>query len=503
MKCRSRLSLLPPLLVQSFFWVPAWAQGAKIFQWQFTNNAISQNLPSCQSFDITIKSYNTSEDHMGVGPYYMLAFPIGGTPTVQHIGDNISDLSWTVDQPPDSQLFLSVIDSNDTAGGVPPRLYNVVTGQSTSCIQDQDNNFTVSANVTDEIETCQPWGLRINGGTPPYNVSFMAINSLYVTNVTLGPVDDAFTYIDRADPGSQLIAGVSDLQGRWAHGSPAVRTTGSSDVSCVGLVSGGGTQAELDQEEKDREQAERDKEHKRTATILGCVLGLGIPLLLGIAGFFWWRRRRNGGAGGAVLDSPNLAPTAYYDSPRQTTQTSPTVTVGANKSHGSLGHGYTNNSQMYSPDSTASGASRFNEHGIAPHDAYAQSQGQTTHEQTSNAGSSHPGRNSGGTDPAAFPGFTSYSNSRRSAKAAEAALHAGGGEEMSAYHPSTSRQLPPEPNPGAYPMAPLGAAGAPGADGHPADEVIFQHRDAGPSQPIVRELPPPYIDRSDDNPHQA
>ena len=74
------------------------------------------------------------------GPYYMLAFPIGGTPTVQHIGDNVSDLSWTVDQPPgssspiphrprpfhkvpdrlfaDSQLFLSVIDSNDTAGGV-------------------------------------------------------------------------------------------------------------------------------------------------------------------------------------------------------------------------------------------------------------------------------------------------------------------------------------------------------------------------------------------------
>ncbi|KAL1748008.1 hypothetical protein HDZ31DRAFT_60710 [Schizophyllum fasciatum] len=500
MKCRSRLSLLPPLLVQSFFWVPAWAQGAKIFQWQFTNNAISQNLPSCQDFPITIKSYNTSENHTGVGPYYMLAFPIGGTPTVQHIGDTIDDLKWTVDQPPESQLFLSVIDSNDTAGGVPPRLYNVVTGQSTSCIQTQDNDFTVSANVTDEIETCEPWGLRIKGGTPPYNVSFMAINSLYVTNVTMGPVDDAFTYIDRADPGSQLIVGISDLQGRWAHGSPAVETTGSTDVSCVGLVSGGGTQAELDKEEADREQAERDREHKRTATILGCVLGLGIPLLLGVAGFFWWRRRRNGGAGGAVLDSPNLAPTAYYDSPRQTTQTSPTVAVGATKSHGSLGHGYGNTSPVYSPDSTASGASRFNEHGIAPADAPSQSQ--PTHDQTSMAGSSQPGRNSGGTDPAAFPGFTSYSNSRRSAKAAEAALHAGGGEENSVYHPPTSRQ--PDANPGAFPMAQLGSGGGAAADAHPADEVIFQHRDAGPGQPIVRELPPPYIDRSEDNgPHQA
>ena len=51
MKCRSRLSLLPPLLVQSFFWVPAWAQGAKIFQWQFTNNVRCGHLVQVECAD--------------------------------------------------------------------------------------------------------------------------------------------------------------------------------------------------------------------------------------------------------------------------------------------------------------------------------------------------------------------------------------------------------------------------------------------------------------------
>lgn len=479
MKCRSRLSLLPPLLVQSFLWAPAWAQGGKIFQWQFSNNAISENLPSCQSFDITVKSYNADENTTGVGPYYMLAFPIGGTPTVTHIGDTIKDLSWTVDQPPDSELFLSVIDSNNTAGGVPPRLYNVVTGQSTSCITVQNGtDFTVSANVTDTLETCQPWGLRIKGGTPPYNVTFMAVNSPYVTNVTMGPVDDAFTYIDRADPGAQLIAAVSDLQGRWASGNPVVETSGSTDVACTGLVSSSGTTEELQKQAEDRAQAERDADHKRTATILGCILGLGLPLILGVAGFFAWRRRRNGGAGGAVLDSPDLKPTAFYDTTRQTSQTSPTVTVGPSKS---LNYGGV--SPVY--ESTAGSTSRFNEHGMAPHEVYAHSQGQQTHDQLSNAGSTYPGRNSGGAEAPGFAGFTSYANSRRSAKAAEAALSSGSAEEMSAYLATTSRAS------GGGPRNSLPDA--------PADEVIFQHRDAGPGQPIVRELPPPYIDRSEDN----
>jgi hypothetical protein len=40
----------------------------------------------------------------------------------------------------------------------------------------------------------------VEGGTKPYNVSLAALNSPIVTIVTLGPDDDMFTFIDRADP---------------------------------------------------------------------------------------------------------------------------------------------------------------------------------------------------------------------------------------------------------------------------------------------------------------
>lgn len=103
--------------------------------------------------------------------------------------------------------MLSVIDSQGSAGGIPPRLYTITAGQSTACILSSldTSSFTVSANVTDTLTTCQPWGLRIKGGTPPYNLTLAALNSPLVTNVTLPNGDDAFTYINRADPNGQLL----------------------------------------------------------------------------------------------------------------------------------------------------------------------------------------------------------------------------------------------------------------------------------------------------------
>ena len=79
-------------------------------------------------------------------------------------------------------------------------------GQTTQCVTAQSTpDFTVTANVTKVLQTCQPWGLTVKGGVPPYNLSLAAFNSPVVTNVTLPYGDDAFTYIDRADPNGQLI----------------------------------------------------------------------------------------------------------------------------------------------------------------------------------------------------------------------------------------------------------------------------------------------------------
>jgi hypothetical protein len=61
-------------------------------------------------------------------------------------------------------------------------------GQSTQCIPAASNDppFTVEANVTDTLTTCQPWGIKIKGGTPPYDLTLAAVNSPLVINVTMG-----------------------------------------------------------------------------------------------------------------------------------------------------------------------------------------------------------------------------------------------------------------------------------------------------------------------------
>ena len=123
-------------------------------------------------------------------------------------------------------LMLSMIDSNKSAGGVAPILYSVVgklsrpsltlfchsriipcsAGSDQSCLPPPPAyDFIVTTNVTDTLTTCQPWGLTISGGVQPYTVTLAELDSPIITNVTLGPLDDAFTFIDRADPNTRLI----------------------------------------------------------------------------------------------------------------------------------------------------------------------------------------------------------------------------------------------------------------------------------------------------------
>lgn len=102
--------------------------------------------------------------------------------------------------------MLNVVDSQGNGGGIPPQSYNVVPSRTTECqVGSNATDFTVSANVSDTVNTCQPWGLRIKGGVPPYNISFAQLNSPVVTNVTIPTGLDAFTYINRATPGYLLL----------------------------------------------------------------------------------------------------------------------------------------------------------------------------------------------------------------------------------------------------------------------------------------------------------
>ncbi|KAK7023320.1 hypothetical protein R3P38DRAFT_3537872 [Favolaschia claudopus] len=169
----------------------------------------------------------------------MTAFPVKGVPSVSFIGTNESDLTWTVKYPVGTKLVLGVVDSHGTSGGIDPGVYTVIGGGASDCLPSppSDTSFKITANVTDALDTCQPWGLTIEGGFPPYQVTIATLNSGNVTNVTFAdPLASSLTYINRSPPGNQMFAAASDVYGRWANGIPFVRTQGSQDTGCIGLV---------------------------------------------------------------------------------------------------------------------------------------------------------------------------------------------------------------------------------------------------------------------------
>ncbi|KAF7346719.1 hypothetical protein MSAN_01810000 [Mycena sanguinolenta] len=215
-----------------------YAQTSQVYEWGFTGAQVGlTSLPSCLSVSLEADARTAN----GTPPFYMMAFAVGGTPSTSFIGTNQSNLTWTVMYPVETELVLGVVDALGQSGGIDSPLYTVIEGATTQCVpatlSDPTSGFKISANVTDVLNTCQPWGLTIEGGTPPYNITLAELNSGTVTNVTMGPTDTVFTYINRMFPGGQVIASASDVNGRWATGSPLVRTQGSQDTDCAGLVS--------------------------------------------------------------------------------------------------------------------------------------------------------------------------------------------------------------------------------------------------------------------------
>ncbi|KAL1741184.1 hypothetical protein HDZ31DRAFT_67178 [Schizophyllum fasciatum] len=467
-------ALFLSLLVQSLLC----ARPARAFQWALGDVSGASNLRSCEVLDVALSPSSGAESgDVGTGPYYMLAFPVNGTPSMQHLGDSADALHWTVDQAPQSSLFLSVVDSRNASGGVLQTAYNVVNGSSTTCLDGSpnadDETFVVSSNVTTaSIETCQPWGLRIKGGTPPYSIYLMSLGSSVVTNATMGLDNDAYTYINRAGSGSQIIAGVSDSLGRWATGSPAAHTTGDTDVTCNGMQSSFGVTAELDGDAQDKSSSSEGS--VPIATVLGVVLGLGTPLLvLLIFGVVWWRRRRRN-----AHENEAVTPTAYFG---------PDL-------HGPLA-GPGSRAHAVSTEGSSAGKAALSEKGRS---VYGYPPGR------------HDTRNDGSTDgttvpsvPTNFPpGLAPSQNGRRRAKGSPVDARPGSAGTLNASSPISPSS---EPSPistiprSTIPDSPADENGrAVGDDRYPVNEVIIQHRDAGRGQTIIRELPPPYADFDDD-----
>ncbi|KAJ7712839.1 hypothetical protein B0H16DRAFT_1246096, partial [Mycena metata] len=160
----------------------------------------SSNLAACATIPLGV--FSGSRQSTGVPPYYMMAFPVSGTPMTSLIGTDPSALEWTVAFPVGTLLLLGVVDSLGTSGGIATGVYTVVGiltgGSTTQCIpSDSRPAFTITANLTSgsTLSTCDGWQLSIQGGTRPYKVTLAPSNSADVVNVTLGKQRTRFSLV--------------------------------------------------------------------------------------------------------------------------------------------------------------------------------------------------------------------------------------------------------------------------------------------------------------------
>ncbi|KAH8105354.1 hypothetical protein BXZ70DRAFT_904557 [Cristinia sonorae] len=491
-------------LVTAFVVFQWWFLGCEAqkqdFQWTFGNNFVLTDIQECQQLLIVVSSLFTNNTKaLGTPPYYMLAFENGGIPTTSMIGTDPTKLSWQANHARGATLMLTVVDSTGNTGGIPPNLYNVTAGSSTDCIPAKPPASllaTIKPNITDSLTTCQPWGLTISGGTKPYQVILSARNSPVITNVTMGADDDVFTFIDRADPNTLLMANVVDGTGQWGVSTSLIPTTGSIDYGCVGLVSTSKTTQEIQQEAIDRAaQAAADAKHRRNMRIIAIVLGISVPIFLLVAGVAFWRFRQqrmlldhNRG----VWDGQDVT-ARVWENPPTGGEMVQLGTPGTEAHHHLLDHKRSlSNPVPNVPDSPPGGPVRTLSFAASPTYAdYGEQSGWFDPSRTNS---------SSRTDATSRPGIspTTPTNSGALTPRQRKALEA----QASSSRTSSSSQLNALP-PGAQPPHRPGGARSPrratvdpshSLDHDTEPDIIIQHRDAG-AGPVVQELPPPYMNR--------
>ncbi|EKM55034.1 uncharacterized protein PHACADRAFT_208564 [Phanerochaete carnosa HHB-10118-sp] len=221
------------------FVTAVFAQLPNTFQWSFGGLFAPQPLEECQTLQIVISPFDSSDSpaSAGIPPFYMLAFEPGGVPTTSALGSDLTRLLWQVDHVRGSQIMLAVIDSAGNTGGVSKILFDVTAGSDTSCLSaPSPSSAVLQANVSDSLFACQPWGLAVTGGKQPYTVVLSQLDSAAIIVATMEDGDDVFTYINRGDPGWQMMASVYDATGQWGTSTGVVQST-SSDATCPGLES--------------------------------------------------------------------------------------------------------------------------------------------------------------------------------------------------------------------------------------------------------------------------
>ncbi|GJE96426.1 hypothetical protein PsYK624_126230 [Phanerochaete sordida] len=321
------LRLAPALCCLALF-SPALAQIPTTFRWSFGGSTQpQQSLQECQKYQITIQSQDGgSSSQAGVPPYYMLALEPSGIPTTSLIGSDPSNLWWQANHQNGRQLMLAVVDSKNNTGGVAQSMYTVTAGSDTSCLSNiPSSGAAIQPNVSTTLNTCDAWGLTLSGGKTPYTVVIAQVQSNTLTVVTMDKDNDLLTYVNRGTPGAPIMAAIYDATGEWGTSTPALQTKGQIQQDCGGMETEQGSTDSTNEtpisvativraiptgtsvgppssssstpaSHQTQQPANLSQgSHVSTGLIAGVALGVGIPVLFGVAGLIGWyciRRRR-------------------------------------------------------------------------------------------------------------------------------------------------------------------------------------------------------------------
>jgi hypothetical protein len=413
-----------------------------------------------------------------------MAFEPGGFSTTTFVGTNATDLTWQVNHAAGTQLMLSMADGNGNAGGIPNYMFNVISGQDSSCLPSTPSTkLAITANVTRDLDTCEPWGLTVTGGTgPPYNITLAALGSPLVTNVTIPLGFDVLTYIDRAVPNGNILAAVSDSSGQFGNTTVLVNTIGSTNVSCVGLVSRAGNSTVISAANA-KAKSEAKKSKRRTIIIAVCAtIGSLIVISAALFALFLRRKKRIRGIQDGQDTLARVFKEDTIDAPESFTQPSPSKQQMAQMTI----------SPDASPSTTASG-SILPPPGIAVSNSQDSSSPQYAQTIPSDSTSQERGSPTAGSANTSNPNTPntplsphSFDNNGRHVKTRTRSTRSTDDRRAGSSHPSSSN--PSVPLPG----RPFTAGSQP-LDPDTEPDIIIQHRDGG----TIQELPPPYLDHRD------
>ncbi|KAH7914903.1 hypothetical protein BJ138DRAFT_999013, partial [Hygrophoropsis aurantiaca] len=177
----------------------------------------SGNIAECDTIDLSIHSSENSDTREG--PYYILAFEVGGVSTSSFIGVNADSLRWQVNHPAGSWLVLSLVDAHGNSGGVLPKLFTVQKNGSnadSSCLHSPPacrSYPEISLNVSDEPGACTSWSISVTSGVPPYTISFASLGSSEVFNYSVvAQEENSFSAIN-----SPALKGKGQVLGEFAQ----------------------------------------------------------------------------------------------------------------------------------------------------------------------------------------------------------------------------------------------------------------------------------------------